>query len=120
MNFNSKSSSLLLLIALCFAITASVSCDNKRPEKEFITFEELQDPTNDVNSDWSDVPSGLQSSFISIDIKAPKSVAPQLDIRKNEKVIGWKGEKTSAQLLLWTAKDVNQVELEFSDFKSES
>ena len=53
-------------------------------------------------------------------VRAPKSVAPEIMVRKSEKVTGWKGEKVSAQLLLWTAQDVNQVELEFDDFTSES
>ncbi|TAH61018.1 MAG: DUF4091 domain-containing protein [Fermentimonas caenicola] len=80
----------------------------------------MQDPTNDTLSDWSNVKAGLHSSFISIDVRAPKSVAPEVEIKKSEKVTGWKGEKVSAQMILWTTADVDQVELEFDDFISES
>ena len=106
-----------LLLGISF--TAFVSCDSKRPEKEFITFKEMQDPTNDTLSDWSNVPEGLNASFISIDDKMAKSVAPQISSSKSLRVIGWKNEKVSGQLLLWTANDVNQVELEFDNFVSE-
>lgn len=120
MTFKSLASFTMLCTFIAFSFTTFISCDSKRPRKEFVTFEEMQDPTNDTLSDWSNVPAGLQSSFITIDVRAPKSVAPEIMVRKSEKVTGWKGEKVSAQLLLWTAQDVNQVELEFDDFTSES
>lgn len=99
--------------------TSLLSCESKRPQKVCYSFEEMQDPTNDTLSDWSSIPTGLQSSFISIDDKMPKSVPPQVEIKKNIIVSGWKGEKVSAQLLLWTTAVVNQVEFVFTDFKSE-
>ena len=108
-----------LCIVTAIAFTSLISCDSKRPEKELTTFQELPDPTNDTLSDWSNVPEGLQASFISIDDKMPKSVAPQVPTSKRVKVTGWKNEKLSGQLLLWSASDVNQVELEFDNFKSD-
>ncbi len=120
MRIKSLISFLVVYTVIATTFTVLISCDNKRPKKEFITFKEMQDPTNDTLSDWSTVVSGLHSSFISIDIRAPKSVVPELKTRKDEIVTGWKGEKVSAQLLLWTANDINQIELEFDDFFSES
>ena len=87
-----------------------ISCENKRPKKECDTFEEMRDPTNDTLSDWSKVPAGLQASFISIDGRVPKSVAPEVALNKRVSVTGWKGEKVSAQLLLWSATDIDQIE----------
>lgn len=113
-------SNLLILCLILGVSLAMFSCESKRQKKEFITFEELQDPSNDTLSDWSNVPKGLQSSFISIDEKMPKSVAPAISVTKSTKVTGWKGETVSAQLLLWSSKDVNQVELEFDSFNSDS
>lgn len=107
-------------LLLGIASIAFVSCDSKRPEKEFITFEELQDPTNDTLSNWSNVSEGLHTSFITIDAKMPKSVAPEVSASKSLSVSGWKNEKLSGQLLLWSANDVNQIELEFEDFESEA
>lgn len=120
MNFKSLRSACTLIAITGMLLLAFSSCDWKRPKKEFITFQEMQDPTNDTLSDWSNVKAGLHSSFISIDVRAPKSVAPEVEIKKSEKVTGWKGEKVSAQMILWTTADVDQVELEFDDFISES
>lgn len=108
----------LLCILLVFGLMSS--CTQNRPDKNCETFTELSDPTNDTLSDWSKtIRQELMASFVSIDKKYPKSVMPDLSrAMVGEKVIGWKGEKLSAQLLLWTPVDVKQVEFEFSDFKS--
>lgn len=107
-------------LALAISLVAFVSCDGKRSEKEFVTFEEMPDPTSDTLSDWSGVPHGLHASFITIDKKMPKSVAPEITDSKTLKVTGWKGETVSGQLLLWSAEDVNQIEVEFDEFKSDN
>ncbi|SCD18916.1 hypothetical protein PSM36_0080 [Proteiniphilum saccharofermentans] len=116
-------SSTILRLSVCMLIGLQVlvliSCESKRPKKECNTFEEMQDPTNDTLSDWSNVPAGLQVSFISIDDKLPKSVAPQVSLNKSVTVTGWKGEKVSAQLLLWSVSNTDQVELEFTDFQAQ-
>ncbi len=116
-------SSTILRLSVCMLIglqvLALISCESKRPEKECNTFEEMQDPTDDTLSDWSNVPAGLQASFISIDDKLPKSVAPRVSPNKSVTVTGWKGEKVSTQLLLWSASNADQVELEFTDFQAQ-
>ncbi|MDY9919025.1 MAG: DUF4091 domain-containing protein [Proteiniphilum sp.] len=116
-------SSTILRLSVCMLIglqvLALISCESKRPEKECNTFEEMQDPTDDTLSDWSNVPAGLQASFISIDDKLPKSVAPRVSPNKSVTVTGWKGEKVSAQLLLWSVSNIDQVELEFTDFQAQ-
>lgn len=106
-------------VFLGLPVLTAVACNNNRPEKECITFEEMKDPTNDTLSDWSHVTAGLHASFISVDDKLPKSVAPEITLVNNVKISGWKGEKVSAQLLLWTAEDIDQVEYAFNDFKTE-
>ncbi len=118
MNISSPISRLVLCVLIGLPVLSLFSCENKRPHKECITFEEMQDPTNDTLSDWSNVPAGLQASFVSIDDKMPKSVVPEVPLHKAVTVTGWKGEKVSAQLLLWSAADVNQVELEFAGFET--
>lgn len=111
---------LISIIVLGAAIIGLVSCESKRPKKELITSEEMADPTVDTLSDWSNVPSGLQASFITTDDRIPKSVAPEVTMVKSIEVTGWKGESVSAQLLLWSAEKVNQVELEFDEFRSDA
>lgn len=83
------------------------------------TFTELPDPTADTLSDWSGIPDDLQASFVSIDQRFPKSVLPEITVKENDKLTGWKGEKISAQLLLWTGEDIENIQISFSDFHSD-
>ncbi len=119
MSISSTILRLFVCIMIGLQVLGLISCESKRPKKECLTFEEMQDPTNDTLSDWTNVAVGLQASFISIDDKLPKSVVPQVPFNKSVAVTGWKGEKLSAQLLLWSAADVDQVELEFTDFEGQ-
>lgn len=79
-------------------------------------FRELSDPTSDTLSDWSKIKPGLHSSFVSIDKRFPRSVAPEITLQKNAGLSGWKGERVSAQVLLWTAVPVKGVKIDISDF----
>jgi hypothetical protein len=99
-------------------VLTTTSCGETRPVKEFNTFEEMADPTDDVQSDWSHVTKGLHASFVSIDKRFAKSLAPDVEVVRSASVEGWKGETVSAQILLWSAEDVEQVEVEIEDFKS--
>lgn len=103
------------LIVLCGLF---VSCEQKRPVKNCETFAEMTDPTADTLSDWSQIPQGLNASFVSIDTKYAKSVMPEVESKRSLKVTGWKGEKLSGQLLLWSAENIQQIECEFSNFSS--
>jgi len=67
---------LKMYILLGITVPILISCGKQRPEKSCFNFAEMPDPTSDTLSDWSNVPAGLQASFISIDDKLPKSVAP--------------------------------------------
>ena len=82
------------------------------------SFTELPDPTLDTLSDWSSTPAGLQASFVTIDKRYPKSILPLVEMQSVENVMGWKGERVSAQLLLWTTEDLSHVEVAFSKFSS--
>lgn len=116
--FASMKKTFLPTILSCLLL---IGCSAPRPDKTCDTFKEMQDPTTDTLSDWNKaLNESLMASFVSIDNKYPKSVMPDIDGNITaRKITGWKGERLSAQLLLWSAHDVNQVELEFEDFKSE-
>lgn len=102
-----------------FLVLLFISCTNIRPKKECITFNEANDPVKDSLSWESLKEEGLKASFVSIDSKYSKSVMPALTtLEYQQKVEGWKGERVSAQILLWSKTDVSQVEFEFNDFKS--
>ncbi|MDR1090867.1 MAG: DUF4091 domain-containing protein [Prevotella sp.] len=76
--------------------------------------EELADPLRN----WEKVPDGLNASITSIDKRYSKNDIPFVKQRSSCEVTGWKGEKLSAQLLLWSATYIEQVECTIPDFTS--
>jgi hypothetical protein len=59
-----------LLSCLCISLSFA--------QTKGTTFTELPDPTADTLSDWSQVKPGLLSSFVTIDKRFPKSIAPEV------------------------------------------
>lgn len=104
-----------LLMAVLVASASFVAAQTAKPLYE--QFKELPDPTNDTLSDWSQVKKGLNSSFVTIDKRYPKSVVPNIAVSQKQHVRGWKGERVSAQVLLWTTEEVRQAQVTVSDFK---
>ena len=80
------------------------------------TFKEAKDPL--IN--WNNVESGLNISYVSTDKKYAKHEVPFVKDRTEEELTGWKGEKLSAQLLIWTIAETKQVKVEFDNFVSDS
>lgn len=78
------------------------------------TFQELPDPV--IN--WANISSGLNASFVSVDNKYAKSEVPLVKNNTSYELTGWKGEKLSAQLLLWSSSNINNIECSFDDFVS--
>lgn len=108
---------IIFILAFLFLVS---SCEKERPIKNCDTFAELQDPKTDSTSWDNPIKKGLMASFVSIDLKYPKSTMPSLSRATIEhKVTGWKGERLSAQILLWSPIEIKQIEIEFSDFKSD-
>lgn len=81
-------------------------------------FRELPDPTADTLSDWSAVPKGLSASFATIDQRFAKHRVPDVVVEKSHTIRGWKGERLSAQVLLWTAQPVADTRVFVGDFKT--
>ena len=103
----------VLLVALMAA------CTESRPAKTCGTYAESPDPAPDTLADWSKVSKQLNVSFGDIDTRYARSSIPV-----NEKVTGWRGsgwrgERISAQVALWSAADIEQVECEFTPFVSD-
>ena len=100
-------SSLLLSVGLFLLL---VSC-NSGTVRKISSFDELPDPTADTLSDWSGVPQGLHASFVSTDAVFRRSVAPDVAPSASAQLEGWRGERVSAQLLLWTASGADGVDI---------
>ena len=60
-------------------------------------------------ADWESVPPGLQGSFGSIDQRYDRDLVPDLNNTLTWSDTAWRGERLGAQIVLWTASEVDQV-----------
>ena len=107
-------------VALFLSLAVVFGCQE---EKEIIiaqTYEEPKDPTPSKEENWSAVPKGLQASITSTDIRFVKSVIPKVGTKTTWSTDAWKGERVSAQLVLWSNDSIIPVSIEVSDFESNS
>lgn len=92
------------------------SCNQSRPVKSCDTYTEADDPDT-TYVDWSGV-NGLNYAFGTIDTRYAKSSIPDVQPSTEWRGSGWRGETLSAQLVLWSDQAVDQIEFEFSPFKT--
>jgi hypothetical protein len=81
-------------------------------------FAELPDP--EAPGDWSSVEKGLHYSFATIDKRFAKSQPPVLPYRTQVNLQAWKGERVSAQVLVWSTESVKEFSLEIGRFEGGS
>ncbi len=67
---------------------------------------------------WQSVSRGLNALWGSADLAYSKSLVPQ-DLTEKVTLAAWRGERVSAQILVWSLEDLKGVECKISDFKSE-
>ena len=115
MKFNAKQ---YLLLSFLIVLFIAVACNTTKDGGKVITHTELDDPTKDTLSNWSGVEAGLKGSVVSIDLKHPRAVLPEVEQINDIVLTGWKGETLSAQVLLWNSVATEGVEYSFSDFHS--
>ncbi len=107
----------LILLLSAFFLLNSCNCPT-RPDKACTTYEELPDP-NSPGEGWDKVTPGLNVSYGSIDVRYEKHTPPSFKENLNYwEGIAWKGERISAQMVLWTTEKIKQVEFEVSDLKT--
>ena len=89
---------------------------------EVATFREADDPialTAEQLQQWDNVKGGVNAQWASADYLYSRSVVPE-NLSQTLSVAGWQGEKVSAQLLVWSAEDLDGVRCEISDFRSDN
>lgn len=106
---------LFIIPALMLVLTG---CGQQRPAMDCTTYMEAADPLPDRLADWDGVKPGLHAAVGSIDRLYPKSSIPDLEKIREWKGSAWRGERISAQLVLWSGEAVNQVQCVFADFRS--
>jgi hypothetical protein len=79
------------------------------------SFVELEDPQRPEG--WDRVNSGLHVSFATIDQRFPKSVAPKLNRQRSHKLTAWRGEKVSAQILIWSKEEHKGIRVQAFELK---
>lgn len=112
---NKKLFILLMVAAYLTACNTFIKTDNR---SDFPV--EPDDPKID-NASWDSVSEDvLYASFVSIDDKYAKSVNPDItSIINSKRVEGWRGERLSAQVLLWTKVDIKDISIEMGTFQFE-
>lgn len=61
--------------------------------------------------DWQSIPKGLHASFVSKDIRYSQSLVPDVQPQYSAELAGWRGERVSAQILLWSSENIRELEL---------
>lgn len=89
--------------------------------RKFITYKEADDPVavsaRSVAA-WNEA-GRLEAQWVSADSLYSRSEVPVKNGMKSPLLQGWKGERVSAQFLLWTGSGADGVEMEVRDFVSE-
>jgi hypothetical protein len=71
------------------------------------------------NALWQNVPPGLHGGIGSKDIRYPRHIPPQTERQTKWSTAAWCGERTAAQLVLWTSSGTEQVRLLASPLRGE-
>ncbi len=103
-----------LLLSGLLIITFSFTTLAQKPG----LYQEAPDPIPDKTADWSKVPAGLQSAVANTFVRYSLNAIPDVDPSKELNVEGWKGERVSGQIVLWSSGAIENIEMQFTDFKS--
>lgn len=109
---------LVVYLVLIFSFFACK--DDTEPSKPVETFTEPENPAVADSSRWANVPGGLQAAYGTADKRYPKEHVPVVEGQNSWEVRAWRGERTHTQMVLWTAEDVNNVQVEVSGLTSKN
>ncbi len=115
-----KNTRLIPIIAIA-AIAGIVSCSKKNVADP--TFTEAADPvvlSEEQISLWDQVGDKLNGAWGDADIRYGRSTVPQTSDADTMKITAWKGEKASAQLLLWVRDGAEGVTCDVKEFTSDA
>jgi len=98
---------LLLLLLWCGAVIAQ--------SKTNTDYQELPDPKPVNQIGWDALKHGVYVSFASADVRYDKNNAPPLSLKTQWSTKAWKGEKAHTQLLVWTTRNLQQLNVEKSE-----
>ena len=67
---------------------------------------------------WKSVKPGIHSGFGSLDVSYPKSIPPKGTIANSIELHGWKGERVSCLLLVWSSLNKDNVTIQASELSN--
>ena len=109
------------IFAVFAAGMVSLGCASDYQKVE--TFVEAEDPvalTAEQEAAWDAAGSTLNASWASTDYRYARSVVPDRFEGDVCRITAWKGERVSAQIILWSGAAKNGVECCIADFKGAS
>jgi len=106
---------------ICSLFFLPLLCFGQVQKKQIVeSYTEAPDPQPKKVSDWNHLTSGLHASVVSIDKQFEKGLIPVSENRKDWTGTAWRGERLSAQIVLWNNDAAGVVKCVFSDFKSKN
>ncbi len=110
----------LLLFAISGFLMTFQNCNNKQAEctLKCDSYTGPEDPVNESGDGWEQVSAGLHASVVSPYVRYPKHRMPEIKIKNAWKGSGWRGERVSGQVILWSSDSIAQISPEFSEFRS--
>lgn len=109
-----------MLIALGLGL---FSCSSANAgNKGMATYQEPSDPTPLTVSQaeaWNNIGKGLKGMWGDVDRQHSRSILPEFKDKGSNNLTAWRGEKVSAELLLWSADSVAGVTCGIADFKGD-
>ena len=107
-------------LIMAVAVGSMAACS--APYTPVETFAEADDPvalTAEQSAAWEGVTKTLNGGWGCLDLRYSRSEVPTtLDV-DTYRVTAWRGERASAQILLWTAEGADGVECEVAPFKGD-
>ncbi len=100
-----------IFISVCLFFFLFFSTCKTEIEPLSIGFSEPNDPNPVPVETWNEITPGLHGSFGSIDERYNRSTPQKISISKTWEGTAWRGERTNAQLVLWTSEDVQNVKI---------
>ena len=109
-----------LYILTAALMTGFQSCNHGRGDCSMNcnTYTEAKDPAPGPGSAWEGMAPGLHASIGSIYVRYAKHRVPEVKTESIWTGSGWRGERLSAQVILWSSDTIMQLTPEFSDFRS--
>ena len=92
-------------------------------QSEYIPeFQEAEDPvalSAEQEAAWGNVAEGINAAWASTDVRYSRSVVPTVEGVDTMHLTAWRGERASAQLLVWSSNGLEEVSSRVAKFRSE-